>query len=221
MTNPRPWTPLKIVRVIIFASVLCFGGLLIALRLLVPGAETSIAASSLGGDFTLGSSQGAISTRDFRGKVLLVYFGYTFCPDVCPTTLADVGQAFKKLSAEEQERVAGLFVSVDPERDSKARLAEYTAYFHPQIVGATGTKTELVEVLAKYGGTFQKRPLEDGEGYSMDHPGSLYVLAPTGDLYTVAHHGTTVDELVSIVRSALAGEPAPRQGDQKLCVDCT
>ena len=99
-----------------------------------------------GGDFTLQSASGPVSLKDYRGKLVLVYFGYTFCPDICPTSLAATAEGLKQLSPEELARVAMIFVSVDPKRDTPERLKEYVEFFHPSIVGVTGS-AEVVEVI--------------------------------------------------------------------------
>ena len=90
-----------------------------------------------GGDFTLQSANGPVSLKDFRGKEVLVYFGYTYCPDICPTSLAATAEGLKQLTPEELARVAMIFVSVDPKRDTPARLKEYVTFFHSAIVGVT------------------------------------------------------------------------------------
>ncbi len=93
-----------------------------------------------GGDFVLQSWAGPVALSDLRGKVVLMYFGYTWCPDICPTSLALMSAAFGELQPEQLERVQGLFVSVDPARDTTQRLKEYGAYFHPSILGVTGSE---------------------------------------------------------------------------------
>lgn len=160
---------------------------------------------SLGGDFTLTSVRGPFSTRSLRGKAVLVSFGYTYCPDVCPTTLSDVASALRRLSAADAARVSVLFVSVDPDRDSPERLAEYGTYFHPAIVGLTGSAPELARVARSFGVSFSRQPLEgQSEGYAMEHSGSLFVVDARGQLSSIVHHGATVDELERTLKRVLA-----------------
>src|SRR5574343_1567339 len=105
----------------------------------IPEPPLPRAAGPVGGDFTLQSADGPVSLHDFRGKLVLLYFGYTFCPDICPTSLTATAAGLQQLTPEEARRVAMLFVSVDPKRDTPAHLKEYAAFFHPNITGATGT----------------------------------------------------------------------------------
>jgi protein SCO1/2 len=164
----------------------------------------SASALPEGGDFVLQSAAGPVDSRAFRGQVILLYFGYTFCPDICPSTLSDMGKAIRSLSAEEQALVRGVFVSVDPERDSLARLHEYAAYFDPRITGASGDEQELMSLLSRYGATYRRVPLEDSEGYAVEHPGSVYVLDARGQLRGRITHGSTQPEWQRAIRGALA-----------------
>jgi protein SCO1/2 len=109
------------------------------------------AAIAVGGDFTLQSAAGPVSLKDYRGKLVLVYFGYTYCPDICPTSLAATAEGLKQLTPEEQARVAMIFISVDPKRDTPERLKEYAEFFHPAIVGVTGTAETIADVARRYG----------------------------------------------------------------------
>jgi protein SCO1/2 len=93
------------------------------------------AAMPEGGDFTLQSADGPVALKDFRGKVVLLYFGYTYCPDICPTSLAATADGLKELKPDELARVAVILISVDPKRDTPARLKEYARFFHPVFVG--------------------------------------------------------------------------------------
>ena len=103
----------------------------------------NLAAPPQGGDFTLDSVAGPVRLADLRGQVVLIYFGYTTCPDICPTNLAFLAAALRELTPDELQRVRVLFVSVDPERDDTPRLAVYAAYFHPNIQGVTGAPEQV------------------------------------------------------------------------------
>ena len=127
-----------------------------------PTRELPRAAEAPGGDFTLTSAAGPVALADLRGKVVLLYFGYTYCPDICPTALATAAAALGSLSEAEAARVAMLFISVDPARDSPAHLREYTAFFHPAIVGVTGSEAEVAAVAARYGVYFARQPAAAG-----------------------------------------------------------
>ncbi|EXI83784.1 MAG: SCO1/SenC [Candidatus Accumulibacter regalis] len=113
------------------------------------------AAKPAGGDFMLQGPQGPVALADYRGKVVLLYFGYTYCPDVCPTALALIAQALSGLEASEQPQVQALFISVDPQRDSADRLQEYAPYFHPKLIGLSGTQDEIASVAARYGARYE------------------------------------------------------------------
>lgn len=162
------------------------------------------AALPPGGDFTLQSATGPVALHDFRGKLVLIYFGYTYCPDVCPTSLAATAEGLKLLAPEELERVAMLFVSVDPERDTPARLKEYAEFFHPRIVGATGSRAEVDDVARHYGVFHAKQKVDTaGDGYVVDHTSDTYVVAADGRLVARIAHATPPDQVAAIIRKHL------------------
>ncbi len=158
------------------------------------------------GDFTVTTPDGIFSLKDYRGKVVLVYFGYTFCPDVCPTSLAALGQAFAALSAEELARVKGVFVSVDPERDTLEILRVYAPFFHPNIVGATGTPEQLADIARRYGVSYMKQKPINGRPYTVDHSSFTYLIGPDGKLAVTLPHGSSPEDLVAAIRLQLTGK---------------
>jgi protein SCO1/2 len=154
-----------------------------------------------GGDFTLMSSEGPVSTRQLRGKSILVYFGYTKCPDVCPTSLSFITQALNELTEEELKQVATLFISVDPKRDTPEVLAQYVGYFHDHIIGATGSEGEIAELARRYGVKYREVKLEGSAfGYSVDHSSATYLIAPNGELRYIFPHNTPAFVIVEAVR---------------------
>ena len=166
-----------------------------------PLPKASIAA---GGDFTLESASGPVSLKDYRGKLVLVYFGYTFCPDICPTSLASTAEGLKQLKPEEAARVAMIFISVDPERDTPPRLKEYAEFFHPSLVGVTGTPENLAEIAKRYGVFYAKQKVETaGGGYVVDHSADTYVVGPDGQLVGKIAHATPPDRVVAEIRKHL------------------
>lgn len=166
-----------------------------------PLPKASIAA---GGDFTLESASGPVSLKDYRGKLLLVYFGYTFCPDICPTSLASTAEGLKQLKPEEAARVAMIFISVDPERDTPPRLKEYAEFFHPSLVGVTGTPENLAEIAKRYGVFYARQKVETaGGGYVVDHSADTYVVGPNGQLVGKIAHATPPDRVVAEIRKHL------------------
>ncbi len=162
------------------------------------------AAMAAGGDFTLESASGPVSLKDYRGKLVLVYFGYTFCPDICPTSLASTAEGLKQLKPEEAARVAMIFISVDPERDTPPRLKEYAEFFHPSLVGVTGTPENLAEIAKRYGVFYARQKVETaGGGYVVDHSADTYVVGPDGQLVGKIAHATPPDQVVAKIRSYL------------------
>jgi len=162
------------------------------------------AAAPAGGDFVLQSAAGPVDLRSFRGRLTLIYFGYTFCPDVCPTSLAATSEGLKRLTPDEAARVAMLFVSVDPERDTPARLKEYAEFFHPGMVGVTGQPDELAAIARRYGAFYARQAVATaGEGYVVDHTSDTYVVGPDGRLLGKIGHATPPDEVVTILRNYL------------------
>jgi protein SCO1 len=153
-----------------------------------------------GGDFVLQSPSGPLALSSFRGKVVLIYFGYTYCPDVCPTALARIAQAFSALSAAELAQVAGLFVSLDPERDTTEALQAYAPFFHPAITGIGGSPGQIAEVARQYGVRYMKRKAESGAPYLIDHSSSIYAIAPDGKLAAVLSHDVSAQSLLAKIR---------------------
>lgn len=158
----------------------------------------------VGGPFTLVSQSGeAVTEKTFRGEFLLVFFGYTFCPDVCPTTLAQVSQALDLLG-DDVERVRPLFITVDPARDTPQVLADYLGHFHPRILGLTGTPEQIAAVAKAYRAYYAKAPGEvDDDSYLMDHSALLYLMAPDGRYITAFSPETPPDELAEAIRGYL------------------
>jgi protein SCO1/2 len=162
------------------------------------------AAIAAGGDFTLHSVTGPLSLKDYRGKLVLVYFGYTYCPDICPTSLAATAEGLKQLTPEELAKVAMIFISVDPKRDTPARLKEYAEFFHPAIVGATGTAEAIAEVAKRYGVFYAEQKVDTaGGGYVVDHSSDTFVVAPDGQLVAKIAHATPPDQVVVAIRKHL------------------
>ncbi|MCB1761467.1 MAG: SCO family protein [Gammaproteobacteria bacterium] len=157
-----------------------------------------------GGDFVLDSHAGPVSLQQFRGKVVALYFGYTQCPDVCPTSLGFLSLAVNELSAEELAGFQGLFVSVDPERDSLAHLQSYGAYFHPSILGITGDKARLDPIVESYGAAYRKVESASAMGYLIDHSSETYLIDRNGVLAEVLAHGTPPVDLLAALRRLLA-----------------
>lgn len=156
-----------------------------------------------GGDFVLRSAGGPVDTRALRGKVLLIYFGYTHCPDVCPASLAAGAQALNTLKTEERAKVRLIMVSVDPERDTPERLKEYAAYFHPEMVGVTGTPEEIAAVAKSFGAGYIRQPARPDGSYAVDHTTRTYVMAPDGKLAVALELNAPAEKYLETVRGLL------------------
>lgn len=157
-----------------------------------------------GGDFALNSASGKLALKDYRGKLVLLYFGYTYCPDICPTSLAATSEGLKQLKPEELAQVAMIFVSVDPKRDTPDRLKEYVEFFHPAIVGVTGSPENIAEIAKRYGVFYAEQKVETaGGGYVVDHSADTFIVAPDGQLVGKIAHATPPDQVVVAIRKHL------------------
>jgi protein SCO1/2 len=138
-------------------------------------------ASGIGGPFRLASSSGGeLSSEDLKGEPFLVFFGYTHCPDVCPTTASDISSWLDALGPE-GKKMRALFISIDPERDSVASMKDYLSSFSDRIIGLTGTPEEIAEVAKEFRVYYAKHPTKDGD-YSMDHSAVIYLMDREGKL---------------------------------------
>jgi protein SCO1/2 len=142
-----------------------------------PGAA---GVAQIGGPFSLVDGNGqTVTERSYAGKWLLVFFGYTHCPDVCPTTLSDLAQALDQLGPQ-ADRLQPLFITVDPERDTPQVMHDYVASFGNRIVGLTGSAAQIAAAAKAYRVYYAKHP--EGSDYSMDHSAILYLMRPDGSL---------------------------------------
>ena len=150
----------------------------------------------------------SITNEDFRGRFQLISFGYTYCPDICPTSLTATAEGLKQLKPEELAQVEMLFISVDPERDTPARLKEYAEFFHPKIIGATGSPQNLAEIARRYGVFYARQKVETaGDGYVVDHTADTYVVDAKGALVGKIAHATPPDQVVVAIRKYLNPKP--------------
>ena len=157
-----------------------------------------------GGPFALTDHRGqAMSDRDFRGGLVLIVFGYTYCPDVCPTTLQRVANALDLLG-EEAEGVQPLFVTIDPERDTPEVLAGYVAAFHPRLVGLTGTREQIERMARNYRVYHARVDMEEGD-YLMDHSAFIYLTGPDGRPLTYFPHDLPPEDMAARLREFLDG----------------
>lgn len=160
--------------------------------------------SDMGGDFILQSSDGPVSLSDYKGKIVVLYFGYAFCPDICPTSLGLLSQALGKLEAHELSDVQAFFISVDPDRDTVEKLKKYAEAFHPNIKGITGPADKIADVSRRYGASYMKVEMPNSAlGYAVDHSSQYSLIDRNGKLTKVINHGTSPDDIVAILREVL------------------
>lgn len=196
---------LKLAAVIVAGLVV--GGLA-ALSMLPPSATrpggTTAGKAAVGGPFELTNQDGKrVTDKDFHGKLMLVYFGYTFCPDVCPAGLQVISAALDKLGPKADE-VTPVFISLDPERDTPAKLKEYLGSFSPRLVGLTGTPEDIAKVAKEYRAYYKKVPdPKHPADYTVDHTSIIYIMGRDGNFVSHATHATNVDALTGLIQKAL------------------
>ena len=153
----------------------------------------------IGGPFTLIDHTGKPrSDQDFRGKLMLVYFGFTYCPDVCPTDLQNIGLAIGALG-EAGERVQPLFTTVDPARDTQAHLKDYVPMFHPRLIGLTGDAAAIHAAAAAYRVYYAQVPLK-GDDYTVDHSSFIYLMGADGKYLGFFPPGAPPEQIVETLR---------------------
>ena len=157
-----------------------------------------------GGDFSLHAPDKTLSLHDLKGKVVVLYFGYTACPDICPTSMATLKGGLNALKPEELAQVQGIFVSVDPERDTPQKVHEYAQYFHPSILGLTDTPDVLASVAKQYNVFYRKVPMPNSAmGYTLDHSSWLYIIDKNGQLREQVQHIFAPQDLANVIRKYL------------------
>jgi len=153
-------------------------------------------------EFTLTSADGPVSLSDLRGKVVLIFFGYTFCPDVCPTTLQEMS-AVLDLMGKKADQVQPVFVSVDPDRDTPERLKAYLNNLDGRILGITGETALIDEIVTQYGVFYQKRTISESGNYLIDHTATSYLIDPEGYLRVVYPYATPAKGIVEDIQYIL------------------
>jgi protein SCO1/2 len=177
-----------------------------AVSLLGPVHSTA-ATTQIGGPFTLVDDTGAtVTEKNIAGKPYVMYFGYTFCPDVCPTTLLDLSRWIKMLGPD-ADRLNYVFVTVDPERDTVQSMHAYLSSFDKRIRGYTGTPAQIAQIAKKYRVYYKKVPTEDG-GYTMDHSAVTYLMGPDGQLVTVIPYQEDDTSAIAKLKKLAALTPA-------------
>jgi protein SCO1/2 len=166
------------------------------------GRVVTTGQADVGGPFQLTDQSGKrVTDEDFRGRYMLIYFGYSFCPDVCPTTLSVMAQALEKLGAKSAQ-VAPILITIDPERDTPKVLEDYVKAFGPSFVGLTGNVAEIKDVEKKYRVYAVKKPLEGGN-YGMDHSSVIYLMGPDGKLVSFYDEAISPDDLAKELKQKI------------------
>ncbi len=168
---------------------------------------TGIVADDIGGDFTLTGPNGTrVSLSDFHGKAVLLYFGYTSCPDICPSSLSIMKRTMTGLG-KDAATVQGIFVTVDPERDGGERLQEYTRYFHPDFIGLEGSEEETRNAARLWSVSYRREESDSAAGYLIAHSDYIYLLDREGELAALFNSKSRHSELVGTVRKLLKEKP--------------
>ncbi len=169
---------------------------------------TTSGAALIGGDFTLQDQDGQLRTpADFSGDYMLIYFGYTFCPDICPTSLANMSQAIDALEA---DKVAGagkitpLFITVDPDRDTVEVLKQYAPHFHDRLVALTGTPEQVATAAKAYRVYYNKVESETFSDYLVDHSSLIFLMGPDGTYLSHFNHNSSPKEMADRLAEFLA-----------------
>jgi protein SCO1/2 len=174
----------------------------IAIVLWPRGGEVAVAPSAVGGTFKLTDQNGrAVTDADFKGKPFLVFFGFTNCPDVCPTALFDMSEVFRRLGPD-AEKVSAIFISVDPARDTPEKMKDYLQSFHERISALTGTQADIDAVTKAYKAYAKRVPLENGD-YTMDHSAIVYLMDKNGRFVAPFNLKRPADEAAADLRRYL------------------
>ncbi len=159
---------------------------------------------SVGGPFELVDGDGrTVTPADFAGKYMVLYFGFTYCPDVCPTELIAIADALDLLTPEQRARIQPIFVTVDPERDTPAVVKDYASNFHPQMIGLTGSPEQIREAAKAYRVYYAKQEADENGNYQMAHSSFIYVMGPDGRFLRHFSMGTSPEEIAEGLRSAM------------------
>lgn len=166
--------------------------------------EDVIDIKDRGGEFSLIGKDGWISLSDFRGKVVAIYFGYTKCPDVCPTNLSFLSSAIAQLSEVEKKQFQSIFISVDPGRDTLQVMADYVKYFDDDMIGLSAAPDDLDPVVAQYGAYYEKVPYSNSAlMYGVDHTSETYIVGKDGKLVMILPHAAESIKILQAIRAAM------------------
>lgn len=190
------------VRILVLLAAFVTGAFALTAGVVLLSPRDITRPSSVGGPFELVNQDGkTVTDADFRGKPLLVFFGFTHCPDICPTTLFEVSEIFNRLG-KDAEKISAVFVTVDPERDTPEKLKLYLSSFHPRISALSGSQAQI-EAIKKVYFVYAKRIPLDGGGYTMDHTSVVYLMDKEGKFIAPFNLKRDVDAAAAELRRRL------------------
>ncbi len=161
-------------------------------------------ASDYGGEFTLKSDTGNVSLSDFKGKIVVIYFGFMNCQEACPVSMTTMRRAFNRLSSEELKSVQGIFISIDPKRDNPEDLAAFAKDYHQNVIGLVDNKEHIEQLAEQYGALADMDVLEGNSvTYTVEHSSRFYMINKSGKLQTTMSYSTTPAELAAKIRQML------------------
>jgi cytochrome oxidase Cu insertion factor (SCO1/SenC/PrrC family) len=202
----RPSFRILIAAVLALAAVGAFGAAWVSLIQVPAPRITTSGTAAIGGPFTLAATNGGnVTDQTYRGKWLLIFFGYTFCPDVCPTTLNSISVALEKLGAD-ADKLQPLFVTVDPQRDTREVMTEYLKSFDPRIIGLTGPQDQVDRVVKEYRVYVaqQKSETEGDDNYLVSHSAYIYLMDPQGKFVNVIQGSEDGEQIAAWLRKQMA-----------------
>lgn len=156
-----------------------------------------------GGPFTLESTTGKVSLSDFRGKVVVLYFGYTSCPDICPTSLVTIASAINLLDDKDKMQIQPVMISLDPERDTPELLKQYVSHFYPNMIGLTGSQENIKRIAKNYQINFRKKITDSSIDYMVDHSSVYFIIDRDGKLFTHLLYDATPKEIAEKIKRTL------------------
>lgn len=190
-----------LIALVLFAAG--FAGMYAFLK--APEEAQSEGAALIGGPFSLVDTSGKrVTDRDFRGKLMLVFFGYAHCPDVCPTELQTLSEVMEKLGPA-ATKVAPIFISVDPKRDTPQALADYLKNFNPRIIGLTGDQNEIASAAKAYR-VYYRNAAGSGEDYAVDHSAFVYLMDGEGKYLTHFSFNTAPDSILAVIKKKITAD---------------
>ncbi|MDA8682527.1 SCO family protein [Porticoccaceae bacterium] len=197
MTSRSNWLLPSLIIMVIVST-----GVLFSIMLDKPQEQPNLIKSpTVGGDFVLRNIDGRVSLEDFRGSVVILYFGFLSCPEVCPTSMSILTRSLEKLSPAEKNKTKAILISIDPQRDNFQELLEFTNYYHPNILGVTGTEQEVEKVAQQYGAFFEITASETVDSaYAYRHSSRYYIIDQQGNLIQAMRHSTTPNELAARIK---------------------